>query len=65
MALAILYLPVAFAFYNIDWIMKSLIGTDVESAFYAKIFSRSLIVSYLFEGIFDLERKYLIAFKSP
>ena len=61
--LVLLYIPLGLILYKIDWVMgESLLNVDAESLKYAITYTRTVMVGYFFEAIYDLEKKYLLQF---
>ena len=49
--------------FNIDFIMgKSMLNADPESLKYAVTYTRTVMIGFFFEAIYDLEKKYLLQF---
>ena len=59
----ILYIPLGIILYKIDWIMgESLFNADSGSLDYATQYTRTIMVGFFFEALYDLEKKYLLQF---
>lgn len=58
-----LYIPLGLLLYNIDTIMgPSMLNADPHSVQYAVTYTRTVMVGFFFEAIYDLEKKYLLQF---
>ena len=61
--IVILYIPLGIILYKIDWIMgESLFNADSGSLEYAIQYTRTVMVGFFFEALYDLEKKYLLQF---
>ena len=59
MTLVALYIPMSIILYNIGWVMTL---TDAASLRSAVAYTRTIIIGFFFEAIYDLEKKYLLQF---
>jgi len=58
-----LYIPLGLLLYNIDTIMgPAMLNADPLSVQYAVTYTRTVMVGFFFEAIYDLEKKYLLQF---
>ena len=47
--------------YKIDWIMgESMFNADKGSLEYAVQYTRTIMIGFFFEALYDLEKKYLL-----
>lgn len=61
--LMLLYIPLGFLLYNIDVIMgESFFNADPGSLSYAITYTRTIMIGFFFEALYDLEKKYLLQF---
>jgi Na+-driven multidrug efflux pump len=61
--LILLYIPLGVILYKIDYIMgKSMLNAEPQSVEYAVTYTRTVMIGFFFEAIYDLEKKYLLQF---
>ena len=59
--IVILYIPLGIIMYKIDWIMgESMFNADKGSLEYAVQYTRTIMIGFFFEALYDLEKKYLL-----
>lgn len=57
----LLFIPIGGILFKIDWIMSTL-GCDARSLQQATVYTRTIMIGFFFEALYDLEKKYLLCF---
>lgn len=61
--LVILFIPLGIILYKIDFVMgPSMFNSDPGSVEFAIAYTRTIMIGFFFESIYDLEKKYLLQF---
>jgi Na+-driven multidrug efflux pump len=61
--LILLYIPLGIILFKIDFIMgEHMFNADPVSVAHAITYTRTIMVGFFFEAIYDLEKKYLLQF---
>ena len=61
--LVLLYIPLGLIMYKVDWVMgESMLNADPEALKYSVTYTRTIMVGFFFEAIYDLEKKFLLQF---
>lgn len=59
--LVLLYIPLGIILYNIDFIFgEHMFNADKASVANAVVYTRTIMIGFFFEAIYDLEKKYLL-----